>query len=62
MRRCVAHKIKVPTTKAKATIEGHMFVTYKSWVSHNPETEEKNLIKLHRNVKQKKKQCFAYKI
>ena len=29
------HKIQVPTTKVKGTIEGHRFVTYELCLSHN---------------------------
>ena len=59
MRRCVAHKIKIPTTKVKATIEGQGFVTYKSCVSHKRKIYKGNLIKLHRKVKHNEKVCRA---
>ena len=60
MVRCVAHKIQVPTIKVKVTIEGHMFVTYKSCVSHNSETGKGNLIKFHTKVKPNEKVCQAH--
>ena len=59
MRKRVAHKIQVPMTKVKVKIEGHRFVTYKSFVSHNSKTSKGNLIKFHRKVKQNKKVCHA---
>ena len=59
MRRCVAHKILGATTKVKVTVEGHRFVTYKSCISHNSKTDKRNLIKLHRKVKQTEQVCCA---
>ena len=44
-------------TKIKVTVEGHRFVTYKSFFSHDLKTNKGNLIKLHRKVKQNGKVC-----
>ena len=55
MRRRVAYKIKVSTTKVKVTIEGHRFVTYESCVSHNSKIDKVNSINIHRKVKHKEK-------
>ena len=51
--------MNVPTTKVKVTIEGHMFVTNKSCVSHNSKNGRGNLIKLHKKIKQNEKMCHA---
>ena len=59
MRRRVAHKIKVPMTKVKVTVEGLRFVTYKSCIHKISKTTEVNLIKFHTMVRHYKKVCLA---
>ena len=56
MRRSVAHKNLVPTTKVNVTVEDQRFVIYKSCVSKN---NKGNSMKLLRKVKQNKKVCRA---
>ena len=50
-------KIKVPLTNVKVTIQGQMFATYNSCVSHNSKTNKGNFIKFHRKVKQNEVCC-----
>ena len=59
MRRSVAQKIYIPTTKVKVTIEGHRFVTCKSCASHNSKTNKGNLIEFYTKVRQNEKACRA---
>ena len=58
------HKIKVPVTKVKVTIQGQRFVTYKSCVSHDSITNtcKGNLIQLDRKIKQNEKVCRTQKL
>ena len=57
MRWYVAHKILVPTTKVKVTIQGQRFVTDKLDVHNNLKTAEVNLIKFNTVVKHNEKMC-----
>ena len=51
---------KFPTNKAKVTIQGQRFVTYRLCVSHdNSKIDKGNLIKLHRKIKENEKVCHA---
>ena len=51
------HKILFLMSKVKVTIEDQRLVVYKPCVSHNSKTNEENLIKLHRKIKQNEKVC-----
>ena len=57
MRRCVAHKSKVPTPKVKVTIRSKVKLCLKLCCS---ETTETNLMKLHRKIKHNEKVCPAH--
>ena len=46
-RRCVMHKIKVPTRKVKATVEPEIKFCLKLCLSNNSKITEANLLKLH---------------
>ena len=56
MRKCVAHKSKVPRPKVKVTIRSEVKLYQKLCCS---ETNQGNLIKLHRKVKHNEKLCPA---
>ena len=51
------HKTQFPMTKVNVTIEDQRLDIYKSCVSHISKTNEENLIKSHRKIKQNKKVC-----
>ena len=52
MRRCVAHKSKVPTLKVKVTIGSEVKLCLNSCCSY---TNEANLIKLYRKIRHNEK-------
>ena len=55
----VRHAQEFPMTKVNVTIEDQRLVIYKSCVSHISKTNEENLIKSHRKIKQNEKVCRA---
>ena len=57
MRRCVAHKNKVPMPKVKATIRSKVILCLKLCCSL---TTEANLMKLHRKIKHNENVCCAH--
>ena len=56
MRRCVAHKSKVPRPKVKVTIRSEVKLCLKLCFS---QTAEANFMKLHRKIKHNEKVCQA---
>ena len=56
MRRCVAHKSKVPRPMVKVTIRSEVKLYLKLCCS---ETTEANLMKHHRKIKHNEKVCCA---
>ena len=57
MRRCVAHKSKVPTPKVKVTIGSEVKLCLNPCCSY---TTEATLIKLHRKIKHSEKVCGTH--